>query len=116
MEKTERIFPPFTLLLDDPAGNSFVEFIGEEGGKADSNWSLQTYPRTMEQNIALGLAQATETEEEQPVKFEDPNDEVFEFPGASCPNCTKSLDTRMKRVNIPYFKVRLSSLLPLTCG
>jgi zinc finger protein len=43
---------PITLKLDDPSGNSFIEFVG---GMADPKWNLRTYIRTLEQNIALGL-------------------------------------------------------------
>ena len=43
---------PITLKLDDPSGNSFVEFVSS---MADPKWNLRTYIRTLEQNIALGL-------------------------------------------------------------
>ncbi len=54
-----RTFPPFSLRLDDPSGNSFVEFTGEIGGRgvSDNKWSKRDYPRTRPQNEMLGLAQ-----------------------------------------------------------
>jgi zinc finger protein len=113
-------FPPFTVQLDDPAGNSFIEFLGST---ADSKWNLRTYVRTHAQNVALGIAAPDDTDLEP-----DPNtikrvkeaidgalagqsgeevkdDEIFVFPG-SCSSCHRPLDTLMKKVNIPYFQVR----------
>ncbi|KAK0562587.1 nucleolar zinc-finger protein [Tilletia horrida] len=53
-----RAFRPFTLKLDDPSGNSFLEFTGDvqAKGKADSKWTKREYRRTQEQNAFLGLA------------------------------------------------------------
>ena len=113
-------FPPFTVQLDDPAGNSFIEFLGST---ADPKWNLRTYTRTHAQNVALGIAAPDDVSVES-----DPNaikkmkeavdkavteesageikdDEIFVFPG-SCSSCSRPLDTLMKKVNIPYFKVR----------
>jgi len=113
-------FPPFTVQLDDPAGNSFIEFLGST---ADPKWNLRTYPRTHAQNVALGIAAPDDTDAES-----DPNaikkmkgavdkaateqsageikdDEILVFPG-SCSSCSRPLDTLMKKVNIPHFKVR----------
>lgn len=118
-EKSET-FPPFTVQLDDPAGNSFIEFLGST---ADPKWNLRTYARTHAQNVALGIAAPDGADAES-----DPNaikrmkeavdkavteqsageirdDEIFVFPGL-CSSCSQPLDTLMKKVNIPYFKVR----------
>ena len=114
-----RAFTPFTVQLDDPAGNSFIEFLGST---ADPKWNLRTYARTHAQNVALGIAAPDDVAAES-----DPNviqkmkaavdeavagqsageikdDEIFVFPG-SCSSCSRPLDTLMKKVNIPYFKV-----------
>ena len=124
---------PITLRLDDPSGNSFIEFVGS---MADPKWNLTTYTRTLDQNIALGLvgaddAEARENNEtKQRVTMqarayfetreeavgEDGNarpitdDEVFVFPGV-CSSCGHPIETNMKKVNIPYFKVNLFSLV-----
>ena len=113
-------FPPFTVQLDDPSGNSFIEFLGST---ADPKWDLRTYARTHAQNVELGIAAPGDASAES-----DPNaikrmkeavdkaateqsageikdDEIFVFPG-SCSSCSRPLDTLMKKVNIPYFKVR----------
>lgn len=111
---------PFTVRLDDPAGNSFVEFVGS---MADPKWNLRTYKRTKEQNIELGLvaedaydgeltsAKTTQLESKAQADeligggLEGENEEIFIFPG-TCSSCGAHLDTLMKKVNIPYFKVR----------
>ncbi|KAF4622163.1 hypothetical protein D9613_009114 [Agrocybe pediades] len=97
--------PPFTVKLNDPAGNSFIEFIGS---MADPKWNLRTYPRTLEQNIALGLV-APEDAATAEEKVEEANskpitdDEIFTFKGV-CSSCGRPIETHMKKVNIPYFK------------
>ena len=123
---------PITLKLDDPSGNSFIEFVGS---MADPKWNLRTYIRTLEQNIALGLvgvddevarkndemkqrvtmqAQAHfdvaekggEVVEEDGSVKPMTDDEIFVFPGV-CSSCGHRIETNMKKVNIPYFKVSI---------
>ena len=117
----EKPVPPFTVKLEDPSGNSFLEFIGS---MSDAKWSMREYTRTLEDNIALGLVKpdAVEATNERvaqagpPTKLSDwveaPEvDEVLVFQG-SCSSCGRPLDTRMKRVDIPYFKVCGSTQYP----
>lgn len=104
--------PPFTMQLDDPSGDSFVEFIGT---MADPKWNLRTYKRTRAQNVELGLISADAAPDalEAPVlptvepgeseALEDKNAEIFAFPGI-CSSCGHDLTTYMKKVDIPYFK------------
>jgi len=47
---------PFTLILDDPSGNSFIE--NPNAPKSDPSMRVRFYTRTDEQNSALGLAAA----------------------------------------------------------
>ncbi|KAF8966817.1 ZPR1 zinc-finger domain-containing protein [Flammula alnicola] len=82
--------PAFTVKLDDPSGNSFIEFVGS---MSDPKWNMRTYHRTLEQNIALGLTK------DDPIT----DDEIFVFPGV-CSSCGHHIHTNMKKVNIPYFK------------
>ncbi|KAI0028343.1 zf-ZPR1-domain-containing protein [Vararia minispora EC-137] len=103
-EKDVRI-TPFTVKLDDPSGNSFLEFIEST---ADPKWNMRTYHRTKEQNMKLGLAQPDSEETgvdaiEIPGELEGENDEIYAFPG-QCSSCAQPLTTYMKKVNIPYFK------------
>ncbi|KAF2198595.1 zf-ZPR1-domain-containing protein [Delitschia confertaspora ATCC 74209] len=126
---------PFTVTLDDPAGNSSIEPPTElRGGK----YSRHEYARTPAQNEALGLgggsteAPATEIRPEyhatqmypemptQPMVNNVDDDivenQVYSFP-ATCPGCTKSCTTNMKMVHIPYFKqVVLMSTVCDHCG
>ncbi|KAI9464535.1 zf-ZPR1-domain-containing protein [Lactarius psammicola] len=103
----EAPMPPFTLKLDDPAGNSFIEFVDS---MADPKWNLRTYHRTKEQNVALGLVAADDSvvdEKENPTEDapadDSGNEEIYIFPGI-CSSCGHPLDTMMKKVVIPYFK------------
>jgi zinc finger protein len=106
--------PPFSVRVDDPTGNSFLEFLG---GSSDPQWNMRTYARTREQNIELGLV----APEEQPKQLADvaeadetglepgrENEEIFVFPGV-CPSCAQELNTNMKKVAIPYFQVGMGS-------
>lgn len=93
----ETKMPVFTIKLDDPSGNSFIE---THGGLGDPKWSKREYVRDNAQNVVLGL------------RGEEPDDddhlhpeEVLSFP-STCSLCGSHLETLMKTVNIPHFKVR----------
>ena len=102
--------PMFTLRLDDPTGNSFAEPSAE--GLNDPKWSKRTYERSREQDIALGLINPDEEAEQvkpevtltDDMEVTKP-DEVYSFP-STCNSCRATLETFMKKVNIPHFKVR----------
>ncbi|KAF6744373.1 ZPR1 zinc-finger domain-containing protein [Ephemerocybe angulata] len=117
-EKKDIPVQPFTLKLDDPSGNSFIEFLGS---MSDPKWNLRTYPRTFEQNVQLGLvAREEEGGEkgagEEQVNGEVTKDEVLTFPG-KCSSCGHNINTYMKRVDIPYFKeILIMSTNCDTCG
>lgn len=115
---------PFTVRLDDPSGNSFVEFVGS---MADPKWNMRPYHRTREQNIELGLvasdepapesAKEAEKEQEQEQEqigggLEGENEEIFTFPG-TCSSCGHPSNTLIKKVNIPYFKVSIPYAIPI---
>ncbi|KAI6112849.1 zf-ZPR1-domain-containing protein [Pisolithus sp. B1] len=96
-----------TIKLDDPSGNSFVEFFGSI---SDPKWTLKTYARNAEQNRALGLIPPEEDSTEREGASEadgegaqGTNEEIYEFTGV-CSRCARPLVTRMKNVSIPYFK------------
>ncbi len=123
---------PFTVELDDPAGNSWIEPSTHDVGTTKLK-RLQ-YKRTPEQNEALALTtddSGRSADAPQPAQAENSNglqkddqkydseivpDEVYSFP-ASCPGCTKPCTTNMKMVNIPHFKeVVVMSTLCDHCG
>ncbi|KAI8977064.1 ZPR1 zinc-finger domain-containing protein [Mycotypha africana] len=110
---------PFTLLLDDPSGNSYAE--NKCLPHADPQLKLRWYTRTPEQQALLGLqpghdqtpaeAAATEAAERlshrAPTASEMVNDqgipEVMSFP-ANCPSCHAPCATNMHVMSIPHFK------------
>ncbi|KDQ19536.1 hypothetical protein BOTBODRAFT_28115 [Botryobasidium botryosum FD-172 SS1] len=106
----EKLARPFTIKVDDPAGDSFIEFIGS---MKDPKWSMRTYNRTLEQNIAMGLVAAKEESEKAEGAKDDAEgeedeekkegEEIYVFPGI-CSSCGHAIDTKMKKVIIPYFK------------
>lgn len=98
----------FTVRLDDPSGNSFIEFMGS---MSDPKWNMRTYHRTREQNVQLGLVApdedvSTANDEDEKIGggLEGENEEIYIFPG-SCSSCGHPSNTLVKKVNIPYFKV-----------
>lgn len=126
---------PFTITVDDPAGNSWIEPSPED---KSGKYTRSDYARTAEQNAVLGLgdtdaAPAAETRPEYratnmypempagPTVNNVDSDEIVEnqvysFPDA-CPGCTKPCNTNMKMVNIPHFKqVVLMSTVCDHCG
>ncbi|KAF8586435.1 zf-ZPR1-domain-containing protein [Ramaria rubella] len=117
IEAEEQPMSPFTIQLDDPAGDSFIEFYES---MSDPKWNVRQYTRTKEHNIFLGLAQVDEDAANADAKTKikaakDPRkepmalvdeieaEEIFVFPGV-CSSCALPLDTLMKKVVIPYFK------------
>ncbi|XP_042871383.1 zinc finger protein ZPR1-like [Penaeus japonicus] len=117
---------PFTIVVDDTTGNSFVE--NPFAPKPDPQLQKKNYRRTPEQNMALGLqevepeltavqeAEEEEAEGEGEVKEEgkgvegaeeeekeDIKNEVLSF-STLCDRCSKPVETKMKVTQIPYFQ------------
>jgi zinc finger protein len=98
---------PFRVVVDDPAGNSFIEPDPKDGvGK----WEKREYLRTPEQNEALGLTDTATTDLD--ANGDIIPDQVYQFP-ASCPGCLHPCTTNMKMVDIPHF--RQVVLMNTTC-
>lgn len=101
-----------TVVLDDPSGNSYVENLCAPA--KDPKLTVKHYQRTAQQNEMLGL------QPENPISTtgdgENLMDEVFTF-GAHCSSCNQPCDTKMKIVDIPYFKeVVIMSTVCDNCG
>lgn len=112
---------PLTVTVDDPAGNSWVEYVP---GEPAHKWSHIEYFRTQAQNAALGVQSAPAAQRNPSAKetvaeaaevtmqssaTADENDienlhtEVQTF-NATCPSCHQPCPTHMKPVVIPHFK------------
>jgi len=96
---------PFTLMLNDISGNSFVEnpFAPEK----DEALTVTQYVRSKEESERLGISQEMEEQERENEKEMDKelgsSDEVMEFPGV-CQECGSPANTKMKMLQIPHFK------------
>ena len=102
---------PFTVLMDDTTGNSWIDRNPDD---PSDKWRQTDYPRTPEQNAALGLTNpdAENQQEGEPIG----PDEVHTFMGP-CPSCTRPCATHMMPVDIPHFKeVILMSTVCEYCG
>lgn len=122
---------PLTLIVDDPSGNSYVEFVP---GEPSHKWSHVEYFRSRQQNIDIGVAApplendpkraiernssatATVAAVAETDDIENLHTEVQTF-HATCPVCYEPTPTHMKVVNIPHFKdVIIMSTVCEHCG
>lgn len=98
LKDLKRLASPFTLIIDDPSGNSFVE--NPHAPQKDDALVITHYSRTPQQAEMLGLqAEAPEEKSEE----EDLRNEVLQF-NTNCPECNAPAQTNMKLVQIPHFK------------
>lgn len=108
---------PFTIEIDDPAGNSWIEPSPQDPAK---KYMRLEYMRTPQQNAALGLtgdkdiqeidetenggeATSPQTTEGGP-DFSDIQDGLLYSLPCECPGCAKPSMMNLQMVNIPYFK------------
>ncbi|XP_010863494.1 zinc finger protein ZPR1 [Esox lucius] len=93
----------FTLIIDDPSGNSFVE--NPFAPQKDESLSISHYKRTPQQDAQLGIkAEEEDEEEEKPSNdIDSMRNEVLTF-NTNCPECNAPASTNMKLVQIPHFK------------
>ncbi|KAG1445731.1 hypothetical protein G6F56_009812 [Rhizopus delemar] len=101
----------FTIVLDDPSGNSYAE--NRCLPNQDPQIKLRWYTRTPEQQAFLGLQDNQTPAEEaadrvmKATASEMLNDkglpEVMSFP-ANCPSCNSPCATNMHLMHIPHFK------------
>lgn len=119
---------PCTISLDDPAGNSWIEPSSTDSSKK-GKYAHKQYPRSQEQNAALGLGEATATEPEELTTAQIQAENGGGMEGVDilegkvykldvlCPGCTKPTLMLTQMVNIPYFKqVILMSTNCSECG
>uniref|UniRef100_A0AAR2IWW7 Zinc finger protein 259 n=1 Tax=Pygocentrus nattereri TaxID=42514 RepID=A0AAR2IWW7_PYGNA len=99
LKKLKDVEEEFTLIIDDPSGNSFVE--NPFAPQKDQSLSVTPYKRTKEQNAALGIQ--PEPDEKPGSDLETMRNEVLVF-NTNCPECNAPASTNMKLVQIPHFK------------
>lgn len=136
---------PLTFYVDDPAGNSWVEY---KPGQPAHKWSMYEYNRTAEQNVFLGLVSADDVARHKQLEheqkkaatdqnvtsslasdapkatgFASDNTDIENFENevqtfhATCLACYQPCATHMKTVNIPHFKdVIIMSTVCEHCG
>ena len=96
---------PFTISLDDPAGNSWIEPSPEEES-TKGKYVIKHYPRSAAQNTELGLGEEVVSKDEEGGGMEDVDiveGQTYDLPVA-CPGCTKPAHLLLQMVNIPHFK------------
>ncbi|XP_041926344.1 zinc finger protein ZPR1 [Alosa sapidissima] len=92
----------FTLVIDDPSGNSFIENLCAPNN--DPDLTVTHYKRTEQQNAVLGIQENDILEQEKPGNdLESLRNEVLIF-NTNCPECNAPAHTNMKLVQIPHFK------------
>nr|CAH7746195.1 unnamed protein product [Callosobruchus chinensis] len=115
LERLKDMESPFTLVLEDITGNSFIE--NPDAPKVDENCKVHYFTRSKDQDHELGLYTKEEVGSEEPVKensilhplpegkftLEELEGEVLHF-DTNCPNCHSPCQTNMKMTNIPHFK------------
>jgi zinc finger protein len=134
-EDEEGLVFPFELIIDDPAGNSFIE--NPHVPNPDPHLKKETYERTPRQDMSLGLQPSQAAVEDGTIQDSNPQhknvankaashgvtvenqigrQEVIKFP-TTCSNCYKPAETDMCVIDIPHFKeVVIMSLVCEQCG
>uniref|UniRef100_A0A671N6W6 Zinc finger protein ZPR1 n=1 Tax=Sinocyclocheilus anshuiensis TaxID=1608454 RepID=A0A671N6W6_9TELE len=102
LKKLKEVEKEFTLIIDDPSGNSFIE--NPFAPQKDMALTVAHYKRTPEHNAALGIEVEEEENDEKPGSDLDTmRNEVLVF-NTNCPECNAPANTNMKLVQIPHFK------------
>ncbi len=102
LRKLKEVENEFTVVIDDPSGNSFVE--NPVAPQKDEALTVTRFKRTIQQDMQLGL-RADDDLEEEPAgnDLETMRNEVLVF-NTNCPECNAPASTNMKLVQIPHFK------------
>ncbi|XP_075881209.1 zinc finger protein ZPR1 [Nelusetta ayraudi] len=100
--KLKAVESEFTVVIEDPSGNSFVE--NPVAPQKDESLTVSRFNRTVQQDVSLGLRADDDLEEEAPANSIDAmRNEVLVF-NTNCPECNSPASTNMKLVQIPHFK------------
>lgn len=105
LQKLKDVEEEFTLVIEDPSGNSFVE--NPKAPQKDEALTVTRFKRTIEQDKQLGIRADDDDkgEDEEPAAndIDSMRNEVLMF-DTNCPECNQPAKTNMKLVNIPHFK------------
>lgn len=102
LRKLKEVESGFTLVIEDPSGNSFVE--NPVAPQKDEALTVSWFKRTAQQDIQLGLKADDDLDEEPAGNDLDAmRNEVLVF-DTNCPECNAPSSTNMKLVQIPHFK------------
>ncbi|KAM3877656.1 zinc finger protein ZPR1 [Diretmus argenteus] len=102
LKRLKEVEDEFTLVIEDPSGNSFVE--NPVAPQKDEALTVAQFKRTEEEDAQLGIKPGEDLEEEQPGNdLESMRNEVLVF-NTNCPECNAPASTNMKLVQIPHFK------------
>ncbi|XP_034389466.1 zinc finger protein ZPR1 [Cyclopterus lumpus] len=107
LRKLKEVEKEFTLVIEDPSGNSFVE--NPAAPQKDEALVVSHFKRTVQQDAQLGLRADDDLGEEEGEEEPTGNDldtmrgEVLAF-NTNCPECNAPASTNMKLVQIPHFK------------
>lgn len=112
LNRLKEVEEEFTLVIEDPSGNSFVE--NPVAPQKDEALIVSRFKRTPQQDMQLGI-QADDNLDEEPAS-DDMRNEVLVF-NTSCPECNAPASTNMKLVQIPHFKeVIIMATVCDSCG
>lgn len=103
LKRLKTVEREFTLVIEDPSGNSFIE--NPAAPQKDEALTVSRFKRTPQQDVQLGLRADEEQEENGPQEEEDEDmrNQVLTF-ATNCPECNAAASTNMKLVQIPHFK------------
>uniref|UniRef100_A0A087YSL5 Zinc finger protein ZPR1 n=2 Tax=Poecilia formosa TaxID=48698 RepID=A0A087YSL5_POEFO len=102
LKKLKDVEREFTLVIEDPSGNSFVE--NPLAPQKDEALTVTRFKRTAQQDEQLGIRPDVDQAEELAGNdLEAMRGEVLVFP-TNCPECNAPASTNMKLVQIPHFK------------
>ncbi|XP_022048316.2 zinc finger protein ZPR1 [Acanthochromis polyacanthus] len=102
LKKLKEVENEFTLVIEDPSGNSFVE--NPMAPQKDEALTVSLFKRTIQQDKQLGIRADDDSDEEPAANDLDTmRNEVLVF-NTNCPECNAPASTNMKLVQIPHFK------------
>uniref|UniRef100_A0A8V5H6Q7 Uncharacterized protein n=1 Tax=Melopsittacus undulatus TaxID=13146 RepID=A0A8V5H6Q7_MELUD len=95
LKQLKEVHSPFTFIIDDPSGNSFVE--NPRAPQKDDALVVTHYRRSPQQAAMLGLQGEELDERPDDDAAEDLRNEVLQF-NTNCPECNAPASTNMKLV------------------